>query len=133
MFLCINAQNTPTCYRISLTDKNNSPYSISNPSAFLSDRAIAKRLRFNIPVTEQDLPINPQYIQQIKDLDTTIRLLCVSKWMNTMTIYCPDSTRLPAILALPFVSSILPVAAYHLEDTASEQPAIPPFDKSSMV
>lgn len=133
MFLCLHAQDAPTCYRISLTDKNNSPYSISNPSAFLSDRAIAKRLRFNIPVTEQDLPINPQYIQQIKDLDTTIRLLCVSKWMNTMTIYCPDSTRLPAILAMPFVSSILPVAAYHLDDTASEQPATPPFDKSSIV
>ncbi len=52
---------SPTCYRVYLSDKNNSPYSISNPSAYLSQRAIDKRTRFNIPITEQDLPINPQY------------------------------------------------------------------------
>lgn len=133
MSLCVNAQEAPTCYRISLTDKNNSPYSINQPSDFLSDRAIAKRLRFNIPITEQDLPINPQYIQQIKDLDSNIRLLCVSKWMNTVTIYCPDSTRLPSMLALPFVSSMLPVAAYHLEDIVPEQPATPLTENTYMV
>ncbi|MBO7586687.1 MAG: serine protease, partial [Bacteroidales bacterium] len=56
---------SPTCYRIYLSDKNNSPYSINNPLEYLSQRAIDKRTRFNIPITEQDLPINPQYKQQI--------------------------------------------------------------------
>lgn len=113
--LLVNAQIAPTtCYRISLSDKNNSPYSIDNPSAYLSARALAKRARFNISITEQDLPVNPQYLQQIKAVDNDIRVLCVSKWMNTTTIYCPDSTKLAQIASLPFVTDILPVANYDL-------------------
>ncbi len=109
------AQNTPTCYRISLSDKNNSPYSISNPSVFLSQRALDKRARFNIAITEQDFPVNPQYIQQIKAIDANIQVLCTSKWMNTVTVYCPDSTKPATISALPFVTNVLPVADYDLQ------------------
>lgn len=109
------AQNPPTCYRISLSDKNNSPYSISNPSVFLSQRALDKRARFNIAITEQDFPVNPQYIQQIKAIDANIQVLCTSKWMNTVTVYCPDSTKPATISALPFVTNVLPVADYDLQ------------------
>ncbi len=117
--LVASAQLPPTCYRISLSDKNNNPYSIQNPSAFLSQRAIDKRVRFNIPVTEQDLPINPQYVQQIKAVDTNIQVLCVSKWMNSVTIYCPDSTKLSQISALPFVTEYMPVANYYYSDSTT--------------
>ena len=68
---------SPTCYRVYLSDKNNSPYSINNPSAYLSQRAIDKRTRFNIPVTEQDLPVNPQYKQQILALDSQMQPLAL--------------------------------------------------------
>lgn len=107
---------SPTCYRIYLSDKNNTPYSIDNPSEFLSQRAIDKRTRFNIPITEQDLPVNPQYKQQILALHAEIQPLAVSKWMNTFTIYCPDSTVLPQILNLPFVDSMEAVGNYVLYD-----------------
>lgn len=110
----VSAQIAPTCYRISLTDKNNTPYSIANPSEYLSPRAIAKRVRFNIPITSQDFPVNPQYLQQIKAVNSQIRVLCQSKWMNTVTIYCPDSNYLQNIRNLSFVSAILPVANYQL-------------------
>lgn len=106
------AQPSPNCYRLYLSDKNNNPYSIDNPSEYLSDRALAKRARFNIAITEQDLPVTPQYKQQIRNVDPRIRLLAESKWINTVTIYCPDSTRLPLLANLPFVDSILPVASY---------------------
>lgn len=109
------AQN-PTCYRIYLSDKNNSPYSIDNPSEYLSQRAIDKRVRFNIPITEQDFPVNPQYKQQILALDADMQLLSVSKWMNTITIYCPDSIVMPQILNLPFVDSIIAVGNYNLHE-----------------
>ena len=113
--LTLSAQN-PTCYRIYLSDKANSPYSIDNPSAYLSQRAIDKRARFNIPITEQDLPVNPQYKQQILALDAEMQLLSVSKWMNTVTIYCPDSTVVPQIEALPFVDSVWAVGNYILNE-----------------
>jgi len=107
---------SPTCYRIYLSDKANSPYSIENPSAYLSQRAIDKRARFNIPITEQDIPVNPQYKQQILALDPLMQPLAVSKWMNTFTVYCPDSTVVPQIESLPFVDSIMAVGAYILQD-----------------
>lgn len=123
---------TPTCYRISLTDKNNNPYSIENPSAYLSDRAIAKRTRFMIPITEQDLPVNPQYIQQICQLDANIRVLCTSKWMNTVTVYCPDSLKLPQIQQLSFVSEILPVANYDVNGWTTRN-AVPEVEETPIV
>ena len=119
---------SPTCYRVYLSDKNNTPYSISNPSAYLSQRAIDKRTRFNIPITEQDLPINPEYKHQILALHPQIQSLAVSKWMNTFTVYCPDSTIVPQILDLPFVDSILAVANYDLQtptETQSLEPQHP--------
>ena len=115
MVAAVSAQN-PTCYRIYLKDKANSPYSIDNPSAYLSQRAIDKRARFNIPITEQDLPVNPQYKQQILGLDAEMHFLAVSKWMNTVTLYCPDSTVVPQIEALPFVDSVMAVGNYILHD-----------------
>ena len=118
------AQPSPTCYRLTLSDKNNSPYTISNPSAYLSERALAKRARFNIPITEQDFPVNPQYVQQVQGVDSRIRVLCNCKWLNTLTIYCPDSTKLPQLSALPFVTDILPVANYDL-DSLAPLPAAP--------
>ena len=111
----IYAQN-PTCYRIYLSDKNNTPYSIENPLEFLSQRAIDKRVRFNIPITEQDFPVNPQYKQQILALDADMQLLSTSKWMNTVTIYCPDSIVVPQIANLPFVDSITAVGNYTLHE-----------------
>ena len=113
--IAVYAQN-PTCYRIYLSDKNNTPYSIDNPLDYLSQRAIDKRVRFNIPITEQDFPVNPQYKQQILALDADMQLLSVSKWMNTVTVYCPDSIVVPQILNLPFVDSVMAVGNYILHD-----------------
>ena len=138
MLLCLlfagilAAQPSPTCYRLTLSDKNNSPYTISNPSAYLSERALAKRARFNIPITEQDFPVNPQYVQQVQGVDSRIRVLCSCKWLNTLTIYCPDSTKLPQLSALPFVTDILPVANYDL-DSLAPLPAAPEPEYSPMM
>lgn len=105
----------PTCYRIYLSDKHNSPYSINQPEVFLSTRAIDKRTRFNIPITEQDFPVNPDYIQYIQQIDSNIRILSTSKWMNTVVIYCVDTLKISEVQNLPFVVDVLPVGAYKLK------------------
>lgn len=101
------------CYRLYLTDKNNSPYSVDAPQAYLSQRAIEKRERFQIPVIEEDLPVNPGYIHEICAISPDIQVLARSKWFNTVTVYCPDTILLSQINTLPFVvaSETLPVAA----------------------
>lgn len=86
---------------IFLSDKNNSPYSISNPTAFLSPAAISRRNNQNISITAQDLPVNPSYIASIANTGATI--LNRSKWFNSITVEVSSPSMLSAIQALPFV------------------------------
>lgn len=98
------AQIYPDKYFVAFTDKNNSPYSITQPQEFLSQRAIERRLRFNIPVDVHDLPVNPQYIQAVADIG--VEIINPTKWLNGVTIYTTDPSKIPQIEALPFVKSV---------------------------
>src|SRR6476660_9891322 len=92
---------------IQFIDKNNSPYNIDNPNAYLSQKAIARRSRHNIPIDDRDLPVNPGYIQQILSKGN-ITFLSRSKWLNQILIYCTDSLAINSINSLPFVKAMLP-------------------------
>lgn len=83
-------------------DKNNSPYSFSQPLDFLSQRALDRRTRQNISLDSLDLPVNPQYLNGIRTLG--IPVYAVSKWFNGAVIYC-DSTALTQVLSLPYVQT----------------------------
>ena len=76
-------------YAVYFTDKVNTPYSIDNPQAFVSERSIARRARYNIPFTEEDLPVDPAYVQQLVDLGATV--IHTSRWMNLAMISCNDN------------------------------------------
>lgn len=127
-FFLLKAQSPANCYRIYISDKNNTPYSTNDPSAYLSQRAIDKRQRFQIEITEEDLPLNPSYIEAILAQSEQIRLLTHSKWHNTVTVYCPETDKLQQIENLPFVLRTEPVAFY----TGSEGRKVSdPFTKES--
>ena len=93
---------------IQFTDKNNSPYHIANPNAYLSSKAIARRNRHRIPVDDKDLPVNPDYIKQVLSKGN-ITFLSESKWLNQILIYCTDSTVINSIKSLPFIKASQPV------------------------
>ncbi len=97
-------QVAPDKYWVRFTDKNNSPYSIDNPQEFLSQRAIDRRIKQGIEIQENDLPVNPQYIQGVKDAGATV--LTVSKWFNSVTVYAGNQSIVDAIEALPYVLSV---------------------------
>lgn len=99
----IFAQLSDLRYFIRFTDKNNSPYTIGNPSAYLSPRSIQRRTNQNIPINDLDLPVNPQYIDSLVAHGAAI--FNKSKWLNGVTISVPDSATLNAVLSLPFVQS----------------------------
>ncbi len=125
--LCTQAQNAPNCHRLYLIDKKDSPYRIDKPEQFLSPRALEKRARFNIAITEEDLPINPTYIQQILSIDSTIRIFSQSKWTNTLVIYCPQGAVPDTVLNLKFVNYSKPVGYYQpYIDTFSISPYTAP-------
>ncbi|OQX96977.1 MAG: hypothetical protein B6I20_13640, partial [Bacteroidetes bacterium 4572_117] len=98
------AQVSPDHYLINLADKNNTPYSLDNPGAFLSERAIQRRLKQNIPYNENDLPVNPVYLGELKALG--LKIVNVSKWMNSLTVYSKDTLLLDTLDKIPFVKSI---------------------------
>ncbi len=88
-------------FYVQLTDKNNTPFSLSNPESYLSQRAIERRNYYNVPVDSTDLPVNPQYIKQISDLG--IHIHCTTKWLNGVTVLVQDSSIIASVRMLPFV------------------------------
>lgn len=95
----------PAKYWIQFKDKANSSYSVNKPEEFLSPRAIEKRARFNIPITEEDLPVNSHYIAEVLKIDSGIVLFTKSKWHNAITVYAQDSFIMDKIMKLPFVKT----------------------------
>ncbi|MBK8846692.1 MAG: S8 family peptidase [Bacteroidetes bacterium] len=91
-------------YVVQLKDKNNSPYSFSNPGAYLSQKSITRRANQNIAIDSMDLPVNPVYVSTISNLGATI--INYSKWLNTITIQTTNSQVLADVQALSFVSSV---------------------------
>jgi subtilisin family serine protease len=105
-FTILNAQEetAPGKFRITLTDKNNNPFSIEKPGEFLSDRALLRRQKQNITIDYKDIPVTPAYIQEI--ISTGARILTVSKWFNAVTVDHADSSVLRLISDLSFVRSV---------------------------
>ena len=93
----------PAKYLITFKDKTNSPYSISKPLEFLSQRSINRRQKQNITLKIRDLPVNPAYISEIKK--TGAEIWFTSRWMNAALIQTSD-TNLQTILKLPFVKGL---------------------------
>lgn len=97
------AQVAPDKYYIQFTDKNDSPYSIDNPEEFLTQRSLDRRAKYSIEITEQDIPVNPSYLEGVGA--TGAELLFPTKWLNGVTIYTTSSTVIDDVLALPYVVS----------------------------
>jgi serine protease AprX len=97
---CLVAQQS-VFYFIPFTDKSNSNFSIQNPSAFLSQASIMRRLNQNIEITESDLPVNKWYIDSIKS--TSVQYLYATKWLNGVVIKTDDSLAMVKIKSFPFV------------------------------
>lgn len=88
-------------YWIAFTDKNNSPYSLNNPAAYLSQRAIQRRTNQGIAIDSSDLPVNRRYLDSLMAKGATVRH--TSKWLNGATVEVPNLQVLADIQALPFV------------------------------
>ncbi|MEK6615465.1 MAG: S8 family serine peptidase, partial [Bacteroidota bacterium] len=101
-----------TKYWIQFTDKNNNPYSVSTPSAFLSPRAIQRRTNQSIAVVQNDLPITPAYYNSVKNVPN-VTIINRSKLFNAFTIYTTDATALTTINNFSFVLNTKPVQRYH--------------------
>ena len=96
-----SAQQDTLKYRIGLRDKAATTYSLSHPEAFLSEKAIARRQKQNLPIDSTDLPVCRKYVDEIRNQG--VNVVVTGKWENFVTVSCNDSTLIDRIAALPFV------------------------------
>lgn len=94
-------------YRILLKDKGVSDFSISNPKQFLSDKAIERRRKRNIPIDDLDLPISSDYIKAIQKVGGVI--VAKSKWLNAVSVHLKDEALIDEYMKLPFVKEVIMV------------------------
>lgn len=99
--LGLQAQDTLK-YRISLTDKAETEYSLKKPQKFLSKKAIERRKRQGLAIDSTDLPVCQTYIDAIRNVG--VKIVVTGKWDNFVTVSCNDSTLINRIAQLPFVA-----------------------------
>ena len=98
----LNAQ-TVTKYWVKFKDKAGSPYSISNPGAYLSAKSILRRTNHNISIDMTDIPVNQTYINAVNA--TGAQVFETSKWLNAAIVFVSNPTQLSAINSLACVLS----------------------------
>lgn len=92
----------PVKHIVTLTDKQTQSYSLENPEAFLSQRAIERRARMGVEITLRDLPVSPEYVKDINQRG--FRITNRIKWLNTLIVEGTEGKE--ALASLPFVKSV---------------------------
>lgn len=94
-------------YRVYLSDKKGTSYTLLHPEAFLSLRALKRRACQHIMVDSTDLPISSVYISAIKGKG--FQIVNESKWNNTVVIKTRSVKALNQLAQFSFVRKMLKV------------------------
>lgn len=121
------AQFVPSRFWIKFTDKSGSPYTIADPSAYLSQRAIDRRTKQYIAIQENDIPVDTTYIRIV--LNTGVTLLNRSKWFNAVVVKTVDTNIITTIRNFPFVVGAKPVGK--IKWTFNDASPLPPSFKTN--
>jgi serine protease AprX len=91
-------------YWVYFKDKAGNGYQVDQPSQFLSQRSVNRRAIQGLAVDQKDLPVNPSYMQEIRDMGMEIRH--VSRWLNGIVMIQMDGTTFQQVLQLPFTDTV---------------------------
>lgn len=91
-------------YRVYLNDKNGSAHVVEKPQTFLSERAIERRNRQQLPVDASDLPVSQTYVTEL--LGTGASLVTTSRWNNTVVLEVEDTTLMDKVAKMSFVRGV---------------------------
>lgn len=75
LFVVFNANSFE--YIVKLKDKKNADYPV------YSERALARRVKNNAPLTEKDKKVSPDYLSELSKIGTVIT---TSRWLNTVVL-----------------------------------------------
>jgi serine protease AprX len=110
LFICNSVDAQFSRYIVTLKNKAGTPHTIANPTTYLSNKAIARRTKYNIAIDSTDLPITPRYIDSLK-LTPGVTILNVSKWLNQVAILTTNSAAISTINSFTFVQNTSGVAS----------------------
>lgn len=98
-------------YWVKFKNKKGTPYSIGNPSAYLSVKSIVRRATHGIGIDSTDLPVTPSYVSQV-DAVPGVTVLYRSKWINGIAISVTNTVALSTINTFTFVQTTAAVERY---------------------
>lgn len=103
MALCcfVNAQ-TELVF-VFFKDKPNKASFYANPGSELSQKSLDRRTAKGIALNDQDAPIEPSYVQNIKNLGFTVDNS--SKWLNGVAVYA-TTAQIAQLSGLPYVQNV---------------------------
>jgi hypothetical protein len=96
-------ENGSKIYVVHLKDKGVNTDASINPSLYLTDKAIERRIKHSISFDQSDIPVNEEYVKSISG--SGARILTRSRWFNTLVIEATPEI-LVSVSSLPFVSRV---------------------------
>jgi len=100
----LNAQQQGSkLFALQFIDKGVNSDAAINPSRYLSEKAIERRISHNIPFDQCDIPVNDQYVKNIAA--TGARILTRSRWLNTIVIEATPEIA-ATISSMPIIKNI---------------------------
>lgn len=118
--ITLNASAQSSRYVVKFKDKAGTLFSINNPSQFLSQRSIDRRIKQNISIDETDLPLSPIYIDSIR-LAGNVQIINQSKWLNQVCIETNDIEAITKINSFPFVLNMQAVKKLTMQEPVTRQ------------
>ena len=79
----------PDRYCIEFTDKKHNNFTLARPGEFLSERALQRRAKQKIEITQADLPVSSYYTDSLAKMG--IEVLNASRWFNSAVVRCADA------------------------------------------
>ncbi len=79
-------------------NKDTSRFKTTSPNLFLSEKSIARRIKYQIPVGFSDIPVSASYLQQVGEKKLVVS--GVSKWLNAAVIKCKSKQEIDSIRKL---------------------------------
>lgn len=97
-------QNSSNTYVIKFRDKGDSKFSLAEPKMYLSERSIERRLIQEIPLDETDLPINPEYLNEVAELGA--KVFYRSKWLNLVLVQIDKPEIVSTLMGLEYIKEV---------------------------
>lgn len=88
---------------IFFNDKPNKAAFYANPLSELTQKSLDRRTALGIPLNDQDVPVEPLFIQSIENLGFTVT--DISKWLNGVAVQA-NAAQISIIQNLPMVQSV---------------------------